>query len=80
MAALRVTVAGWSACSYFVRARVALQGIAALHSGLQVEVCEHADKPAYVQWLAQLKPRLGPSAASHTSSPIVWLNESDVRA
>lgn len=37
------------------------------------------DKPSYVSWLSTIKPRFSnPRAQSHTSSPIVWLNESDV--
>ncbi len=80
--ALRVTVAGWKACSYYQRARTALQGVAVLSpSAFTVEEVEHPDKPSYVSWLASVKPRFtNPAAAAHTSSPFIWLNEADVRA
>ena len=81
-AALRVTVAGWKACSYFQRARTALQGVAVLSpQAITVDEVEHPDKPSYVSWLAEIKPRFSgnPAAVAHTSSPFIWINESDVR-
>ena len=80
MASTRITVAGWSTCSFFVRTRTALQGLAVLSNALQVEVVEHPDRDTYRSWLKGVTPRFsGIKAQAHTSSPVVWLNENDVR-
>ncbi len=78
---LRVTVSGWSSCQYYQRARAALRGVEVLQPGLRVEDVEHADKPAFLEWWGAMKPRFSnPRAEAHKSSPVVWMNENDVRA
>ena len=79
---LHVTIAGWSTCQWFVKARTALLGVQALVPGFTVEVIEHPAKEPYKDWWSSFKashPKLGPKAATHGSSPAVWINDHDVR-
>lgn len=80
MSALRVSIAGWSTCPWFVRARTALLGVEALVPGFTVEVIEHDAKEPYKKWWETYKEQhpLGPKAALHGSSPAVWINGNDV--
>ena len=52
MATLRVSVAGFTACSYFQRARTALLGMSALVPSMQVEVHEHPSGDDFKAWWA----------------------------
>jgi hypothetical protein len=49
-ASMRVSVTGWTACPYFVKAKTALLGIQALHADVAVEVVEHADRDTFRAW------------------------------
>ena len=71
-----VTIAGWSACGFFRRARDALR---AKQGSVVVDVQEFPNKLAYREWLTKAKAKEGALASDkaqrHTSSPIVWLDD-----
>lgn len=73
----RVTVAGWSGCGYFQKAKTALLGVQALSSELSTEVIEKPDRDAYRTWWFEQRGAFGERAANHGSSPAVWLGEGD---
>ncbi len=77
--AVRATVSGWSGCSFFQRARQALQGVSVLTPSLTVEVVEHPTRDEYRTWWFAHREPFGLKAQGHASSPAVWLNEKDVR-
>lgn len=78
-----------------MRARDALLGMKHL-AAIDVEVVEHPDRDSYRAWLAdkskvelyifvpsdflKLLQDFGPRGSGHTSSPVSWLGDNDVRA
>merc|ERR1711907_551279 len=70
-----ITVSGWAACPFYIRARKALLNT----EGITVNVVEHVDKPAYKAWLPKAKKEetgfAGGKAQDHVSSPIVWMSD-----
>lgn len=74
---VRVSVTGWTACPYFAKAKVALQGIQALNPSLEVEVVEHPDRDTFRAWWMKQRETMSPRAQNHTSSPAVWLAKDD---
>lgn len=64
---------------YFKRAVTALRGVAAIApERITVEVVEHATRDEFRAWWLEHRKTLGPRAEGHTSSPAVWLNDTDV--
>jgi len=74
---IRVSVTGWSACPYFVKAKTALQGMQVLNPTLQVEVVEHPDRDTFRAWWGKQRESMNDRAQKHTSSPAVWLANDD---
>ena len=75
--AVTVSVAGWTGCGYFGRAKTGLLGLHVLMPTVQVEVVEFPSASDYDEWLPKFRETLGPRASEHESSPIVWLNGKD---
>lgn len=75
---VRITVAGWTQCSYFQKAWTATAAMGILHpKKVEVVKVELPSRDAYKVWLAEEKPKLKLNGGgSHTSSPFVWLDES----
>lgn len=80
-ARMRINVAGYPTCGYFMRAAnlaVAVEHLFPLQ--VQAAIVRLKDKAAYKGWLKDEIPtmgRLAESAKGHTSSPLVWFNDDD---
>lgn len=55
----------------------ALLGLSVLVPSVQVEIVEFPGAAEYEEWLPKFRDTLGPRAAGHETSPIVWLNGRD---
>lgn len=75
----RITVAGWKQCSFFQKAWTVTQAMGLLYpTKLKVFKIELENRDAYRAWLANEKPQMGiKGGEKHTSSPFVWLNDSE---
>lgn len=75
--AKRINIAGWSACGFYKKAKVALTGLETIFPDkFSVTVNELPDRTAYREWLASYKKDV-PAADKHTSSPIVWFDNNN---
>lgn len=77
--ARRITVAGWTDCGFYQKAKTALTGLAVIQPDkFNVTVAEYRNKTEYRAWLDEFKVQgLGGAASKHTSSPIVYFDDAD---
>ena len=73
----KITVAGWQRCPFFQKAANVVCALQHLYpSRVLAEILELPDRDAYRAWLPEAYAKV-PGSSGHTSSPLVWLNESD---
>lgn len=76
---VRITVAGWTQCAFFQKAWTITAAMGHLHpKKVEAVKIELADKAAYKAWLdtEATKLKLSGSPQAHTSSPFVYLDDS----
>lgn len=73
----KITIAGWTSCGFYQRAKVSLVGLATIHPDkFDVTVKEYPNKTEYRAWLDDFKTGFNPvKGSTHTSSPVVWFDD-----
>mmetsp|Transcript_9102 Transcript_9102/g.15991 ORF Transcript_9102/g.15991 Transcript_9102/m.15991 type:complete len:590 (-) Transcript_9102:476-2245(-) len=75
--ATKISVAGWTKCPYFQQAANVVASLELLFpEQVRAEIVELQDRDAYKAWLPKIHAKLE-NSEGHTSSPIVWLNDSE---